>query len=115
MNELVTAIITLLVGSAVFITGMNMMSAGLKKVTGKGLKRIIKSTQNNGFANLGIGTAVTALIQSSAATSVMAIGFVSAGVMTVYQAVCIAMGAYIGTTVTPILASLSSFPISEFL
>ena len=92
-----------------------MMSAGLKKVTGKGLKRIIKSTQNNGFANLGIGTAVTALIQSSAATSVMAIGFVSAGVMTVYQAVCIAMGAYIGTTVTPILASLSSFPIAAYL
>ena len=114
MNELAQSIITLLVGSAVFIVGMNMMSGGLKKVTGKGLKRLIKSTQNKGVACLGMGAAVTALIQSSAATSVMAIGFVSAGIMTIYQAVCIAMGAYIGTTVTGVLASLSSFPVSKF-
>ena len=114
MNELVQSIITLLVGSAVFIVGMNMMSAGLKKVTGKGLKRLIKSTQNKGVACLGMGAGVTALIQSSAATSVMAIGFVSAGIMTIYQAVCIAMGAYVGTTVTGVLASLSSFPISKY-
>ena len=114
MNEFIQSIITLLVGSAVFIVGMNMMSAGLKKVTGKGLKRLIKSTQNKGVACLGMGAGVTALIQSSAATSVMAIGFVSAGIMTVYQAVCIAMGAYVGTTVTGVLASLSSFPISKY-
>ena len=61
MNDLVLAIISLLVGSAVLIVGMNMMSGGLKKVTGKGLKRIIKSTQNLGVANIGMGTAVTAL------------------------------------------------------
>ena len=114
MAELIKSIITLLVGSAVFITGMNMMSAGLKKAGGKGIKKLIKSTQNNGAACLGIGTAVTALIQSSAATSVMAIGFVSAGIMTVFQAVCIALGAYIGTTVTGILASLSSFDIAQY-
>ena len=98
--ELLRSIITLLVGSAVFITGMNMMSAGLKKAGGKGIKKLIKSTQNNGVACLGIGAGVTALIQSSAATSVMAIGFVSAGIMTVFQAVCIALGAFLGTTVT---------------
>ena len=114
MNDLVQSIITLLVGSAVFIVGMNMMSGGLKKVTGKGLKRLIKSTQNKGVACLGMGAGVTALIQSSAATSVMAVGFVSAGIMTIYQAVCIAMGAYIGTTITGVLASLSSFPISKY-
>ena len=112
--ELIKSIITLLVGSAVFIVGMNMMSSGLKKATGKGTKRLIKATENNGFACMGIGAGVTALIQSSAATSVMAIGFVSGGIMTVFQAVCIALGAYLGTTITGILASLSSFPISEF-
>ena len=112
--ELLRSIITLLVGSAVFITGMNMMSAGLKKAGGKGIKKLIKSTQNNGVACLGIGAGVTALIQSSAATSVMAIGFVSAGIMTVFQAVCIALGAFLGTTVTGILASLSSFNVSEY-
>lgn len=115
MEQIIISIITLLVGSAVFITGMNMMSSGLKKATGKGLKRLLKKTQNNPFACVGIGTAVTALIQSSAATSVMSIGFVAAGVMTVYQAFNIVMGAYVGTTVTGVLASLSSFKFSQYL
>ena len=108
------AIITLLVGAAVFIVGMNMMSSGLKKSTGPGLRRLLKKIRNNRFAGLGIGTAVTALIQSSAATSVMAIGFINAGAMTIFQGVCIILGAYIGTTVTGLLASLSSFPISHY-
>ena len=112
--DLVTAIITLLVGSAIFITGMNMMSGGLKKAAGKGLKKIFKNTQNNTFANMGMGAGVTALIQSSAATCVMAIGFINAGVMTVYQGVTIMMGAYVGTTVTGLLVSLSSFNVSVY-
>ncbi len=112
--DLATSIITLLVGAAVFIIGMNMMSSGLKKSTGPSLRRLLKRIRNNRFAGLGIGTAVTALIQSSAATSVMAIGFINAGAMTVFQAVCIILGAYIGTTVTGLLASLSSFDISIY-
>ena len=114
MNELVISIITLLVGAAVFIVGMNMMSSGLKKSTGPGLRRLLKKIRNNRFAGLGIGAAVTALIQSSAATSVMAIGFINAGAMTIFQGVCIILGAYIGTTVTGLLASLSSFNISAY-
>ena len=112
--ELAKSIITLLVGAAVFIIGMNMMSSGLKKATGPGLRRLLKRIRNNRFAGLGIGTAVTALIQSSAATSIMAIGFINAGAMTIFQGVCIILGAYIGTTVTGLLASLSSFPISQY-
>ena len=112
--ELAKSIITLLVGAAVFIIGMNMMSSGLKKSTGPSLRRLLKKIRNNRFAGLGIGTAVTALIQSSAATSIMAIGFINAGAMTIFQAVCIILGAYIGTTVTGLLASLSSFPISHY-
>ena len=108
------AIISLLVGAAVFIIGMNMMSAGLKKSTGPGLRRLLKKIRNNRFAGLGIGAATTALIQSSAATSVMAIGFINAGAMTIFQGVCIILGAYIGTTVTGLLASLSSFDISSY-
>ena len=113
--ELATAIIALLVGVTVFITGMSMMSSGLKKATGKGVKRLFKKTQNSAIAGLGIGMIVTALIQSSAATSVMTIGFINAGVMTVFQGVAVMMGAYIGTTATGILVSLSSFSISAFL
>ena len=112
--ELAKSIITLLVGAAVFIIGMNMMSSGLKKSTGPSLRKLLKRIRNNRFAGLGIGTAVTALIQSSAATSIMAIGFINAGAMTIFQAVCIILGAYIGTTVTGLLASLSSFPISHY-
>ena len=112
--ELVTSIITLLVGAAIFIIGMSMMSSGLKKSTGPGLKRLLNKIKDNRFAGLGIGAAVTALIQSSAATSVMAIGFINAGAMTIFQAVCIILGAYIGTTITALIASLSSFPISQY-
>ena len=113
--KLVEAIIVLLVGVVVFITGMNMMSSGLKKATGKSVKRLFKKTQNSSIVGLGIGLVVTALIQSSAATSVMSIGFINAGVMSVFQGVSIMMGAYIGTTMTGILVSLSSFNITVFL
>lgn len=114
MEELVLSIITLLVGAAVFIVGMNMMSSGLKKSTGPSLKKLLKKIRNNRFACFGIGTTVTALIQSSAATGVMAIGFIAAGAMTVFQGVNIILGAYVGTTVTGLIASLSSISFSKY-
>ena len=110
------SIISLLVGVALFIAGMSIMSGGLKKVAGKGLKRLFNKIGNNRFASLGIGAAVTALIQSSGATSVMTVGFINAGVMTIFQGLCITLGAYIGTTVTGLLVSLSSVQsLSMFL
>lgn len=116
MPEIVGSIIKLLVGVALFIAGMSIMSGGLKKVAGKSLKRLFNKIGNNRFASLGIGATVTALIQSSGATSVMAVGFINAGVMTIFQGICITLGAYIGTTVTGLLVSLSSVQsISMFL
>ena len=115
VNDLATAIIFLFLGVTVFIVGMNLMSGGLKKATGKSLKKIFKKTQNSPFACLGIGSGVTALIQSSAATCVLAVGFINAGVMTLYQGVNIMLGSFIGTTVTGILVSLSSFSIGLYL
>ena len=114
VGKLITDLILILVGAAVFIIGMNMMSSGLKKATGPGLRRLLKRIRNNRFAGLGIGTAATALVQSSAATSIMAIGFINAGAMTIFQGVCIILGAYIGTTVTGLLASLSTFSFSSY-
>jgi len=114
VEALVLSIIILLVGAAVFIVGMNMMSSGLKKSTGPGLRKLLKKIRRNRFACFGIGTAVTALVQSSAATGVMAIGFISAGAMTVFQGVNIILGAYVGTTVTGLIASLSSISISKY-
>ena len=114
VGKLITDLILILVGASVFIIGMNMMSSGLKKSTGRGLRRLLKKIRNNRFAGLGIGTAATALVQSSAATSIMAIGFINAGAMTIFQGVCIILGAYIGTTVTGLLASLSTFSFSSY-
>ena len=115
VKDLATAIIFLFLGVTVFIVGMNLLSGGLKKATGKSLKKIFKKTQNSPFACLGIGSGVTALIQSSAATCVLAVGFINAGVMTLYQGVNIMLGSFIGTTVTGVLVSLSSFSIGLYL
>ena len=115
VKDLATAIIFLFLGVTVFMVGMNLMSGGLKKATGKSLKKIFKKTQNSPFACLGIGSGVTALIQSSAATCVLAVGFINAGVMTLYQGVNIMLGSFIGTTITGILVSLSSFSIGLYL
>lgn len=115
MNELVKAIMYLLVGIAVLLCGMKMMSSGLKKSVGRGLRRFFRKTQNNPFAGMGIGASVTAIVQSSDATAALVIGFVNAGAMTIYQGLSIILGAYVGTTVTGVLASLSSLSISAYL
>ena len=105
--ELLKSLILLLAGVGVFIVGMNMMGDGLEKGAGGGLKRLLAKISNNRFAGVAIGTAVTGIIQSSSATSVMVIGLVDAGVMTLFQAVSIIMGANIGTTVTGLIVALS--------
>ncbi len=112
--EIFLSILALLGGVGVFITGMNMMSQYLQKVAGPGMKKLIGTITNNRFAGVGTGAAVTALIQSSAATTVMAIGFVNAGAMTLIQAAPIIMGANVGTTVTGFLAAFSSFEVSVY-
>ena len=105
------AILLLLAGVGVFIAGMNMLSGGLEKSAGGGLKRLLGKISGNRFSGVGIGAGVTAIIQSSSATSVMAIGFVNAGVMTLFQATAIIMGANIGTTITGVIVAFSSLDI----
>ncbi len=111
---MVTAILMLLAGVGVFIAGMNMLSQGLEKSAGGGLKKMLGKIGGNRLAGAGIGAGVTAIIQSSSATSVMVIGFVNAGVMSLFQATSIIMDANIGTTITGIIVSLKSLPIGEF-
>ncbi|MBO5926797.1 MAG: Na/Pi cotransporter family protein [Clostridia bacterium] len=107
-------IIALLAGVGVFIVGINMMGDGLEKSAGKGLKKLIGTVSNNRISGVGIGAGVTAIIQSSSATSVMIIGFVNAGLMTLMQATPVIMGANIGTTITGIIVSLKSLKISTY-
>lgn len=112
---MLASILILLAGVGVFIAGMNMLGDGLEKSAGKGMKGLLGRISNNRLAGVGIGAGVTAIIQSSSATSVMAIGFVNAGIMTLTQATSIIMGANIGTTITGVIVSLKSLGISGWL
>ncbi len=106
--QLIGSLIWLLAGVGVFIVGMNFMSEALEKSAGEGMKRMLGRISNNRFSGVGIGAGVTAIIQSSSATSVMVIGLVNAGVMTLMQATPIIMGANIGTTITGVLVALKN-------
>ena len=109
------AIVELLVGLVVFVTGMNLMSSGMKKSAGRGIKNLFKKINNNRLIGVGLGIAITAIIQSSGATAVMVIGFVNASIMSISQGLSIIFGACIGTTATGLLVSLSTFSFSPFL
>ena len=106
--QLLQSLIWLLAGVGVFIVGMNFMSDALEKSAGEGMKKLLGQISNNRFSGVAIGAGVTAIIQSSSATSVMVIGLVNAGVMTLIQATPIVMGANIGTTVTGVLVALKN-------
>ena len=106
--QLLQSLIWLLAGVGIFIVGMNFMGEALEKSAGSGMKKLLGKISNNRFSGVGIGAGVTAIIQSSSATSVMVIGLVNAGVMTLMQATPIIMGANIGTTITGVLVSLKN-------
>ena len=106
--QLIQSLIWLLAGVGVFIVGMNFMSDALEKSAGSGMKKMLEKISNNRLSGVGVGAGVTAIIQSSSATSVMVIGLVNAGVMTLMQATPIIMGANIGTTITGLLVALKN-------
>ena len=108
VTQLIASLIWLLAGVGVFIVGMNFMSDALEKSASGGMKKLLEKISNNRFSGVGIGAGVTAIIQSSSATSVMVIGLVNAGVMTLMQATPIIMGANIGTTITGVLVALKN-------
>lgn len=101
-----TYVMGLLGGLALFLYGMQMMSAGLEAVAGNKMKMILEKLTANRFVGILVGTLITAVIQSSSATTVMVVGFVNSGMMTLNQAVWIIMGANIGTTITGQLIAL---------
>lgn len=105
---LLGSLVWLLAGVGVFIVGMNFLSDALEKSAGSGMKKMLEKISNNRLSGVGIGAGVTAIIQSSSATSVMVIGLVNAGVMTLMQATPIIMGANIGTTITGMLVALKN-------
>ena len=102
-------------GLALFLYGMHIMGEGLSKASGGKLETLLEKLTNNRLKAVLVGAGVTALIQSSSATTVMVVGFVNSGIMKLSRAVGIIMGANIGTTATSWLLSLSSIDGSSFL
>ena len=103
----ITSILSLLSGVALFLFGMSLMGDGLKKAAGEKLELILYKLTNTPIKGVLLGTAVTAIIQSSSATTVMVVGFVNSGMMKVSQAIGIIMGANIGTSITGWILCLS--------
>ena len=112
MNETLKILFGLFGGLAIFIFGMNMMSECLQKAAGEKMKKILGLLTKNPLLGVLAGALTTAVLQSSSATTVMAIGFVSAGLMTLPQAISIILGANIGTTMT---AQIIAFKISDYI
>jgi phosphate:Na+ symporter len=104
----ITNVISLLSGIALFLFGMTLMGDGLKKVAGSRLELVLYKLTSNPLKGILLGTGVTAVIQSSSATSVMVVGFVNSGMMKVHQAIGIVMGAILGTSVTGWVICLST-------
>lgn len=102
----VELVLSLLGGLALFMYGMQMMSSNLEAVAGNRMKQILERLTANRFLGVMVGAGITALIQSSSATTVMTVGFVNSGLMTLKQAVWIIMGANVGTTITGQLIAL---------
>ena len=106
VNLDISLLLGLLGGLALFLYGMQMMSAGLEAAAGNRMKGILERLTSNRFLGILVGAGITAVIQSSSATTVMVVGFVNSGMMTLKQAVWIIMGANIGTTITGQLIAL---------
>lgn len=112
MNEIMTTVFGLAGGLALFLFGMNSMSDALQKAAGERMKQILSFLTKNPIMGALAGALVTAVLQSSSATTVMVIGFVSAGLMTLPQGISVIFGANIGTTMT---AQLMAFKISDYI
>jgi len=112
--EILRACVQLLAGTGVFLFGLNTMSNGMEKSASKSIRKMFNKISNNRFVGLGIGTVATGIIQSSTAVSVMVIGFVNAGVMSLFQATSIIMGANIGTTFDAFLYVLEDLDIAVY-
>ena len=113
--QIYECILSLISGIGVFLTAIKILSESLNQIAGNSMKKLLEKIAGNKIKGVLIGALVTAVIQSSSATTVMVIGFVNADVMDLTQATAIIIGSNIGTTITGIIASLESFNISLYL
>ena len=110
---MIASILMLFGGLGAFLAGMKLISYYSEAIAGGKIEEIFSRLSDNKIASIGIGVGSSAILQSSSATTVILIGLVNAGIVSLFQATCIIMGANIGTTFTAIIMSLNSLPISE--
>lgn len=108
-------VVRLLAGTGVFLVGVHLLTANIEQLATGRLKALFGRTADRRLINVGIGAAATALIQSSGVTTVLIVGFVNVGVIDLFQATAMIMGANIGTTVTAQIAALSTFPFTTYI
>lgn len=114
-EEILLFIVKLLAGTGVFLVGVYLLTSNIEQLATGRIKQLFGKTANQRLVNVGIGAASTALIQSSGVTTVLIVGFVNVGIMNLYQATAMIMGANIGTTITAQIAALSAFPITTYI
>lgn len=115
VQDVLLFIVKLLAGTGVFLVGVRLLTANVEQLATSKIKTLFSKTADKKMVNVGIGAATTALIQSSGVTTVLIVGFVNVGVMNLYQATAMIMGANIGTTITAQIAALSAFPITTYI
>ncbi len=113
--ELMMFTVRLLAGTGVFLVGVHLLTSNIEQLATGKIKDLFEKTADKRLVNVGIGAASTALIQSSGVTTVLIVGFVNVGIMNLYQAAAMIMGANIGTTITAQIAALSAFPVTTYI
>lgn len=115
LSEIILFAVKLLAGTGVFLVGVHLLTANIEQLATGKIKKLFEKTVDKRIVNVGVGIASTALIQSSGVTTVLIVGFVNVGIMNLYQATAMIMGANIGTTITAQIAALSAFPITTYI
>mgnify|MGYP004648242795 CR=1 FL=1 len=114
-SEILLFFVKVLAGTGVFLIGVHLLTSNIEQLATGRIKALFGKTADKRLMNVGIGAATTALIQSSGVTTVLIVGFVNVGIMNLYQATAMIMGANIGTTITAQIAALSAFPLTTYI
>lgn len=115
MQEILLFFAKVFAGTGVFLIGVSLLTSNIEQLATGGIKTLFNKTGNKKLVNVGIGTITTALIQSSGVTTVLIVGFVNVGLMSLQQAAAMIMGANIGTTITAQIAALSEFDFTKYI
>lgn len=114
-EEIIMFLVKLLAGTGVFLVGVHVMTGNIEQLATGKIKKLFGKTADKKIINAGIGAATTAIVQSSGVTTVLIVGFVNVGVMSLSQATAMIMGANIGTTITGLLSAMSSFSFTVYI